>query len=116
MMIFSLSVVLFESGCDTLSKLAEQRLDTVAQALTAYTDRPIVVEGYTDSQGNEDKNQQLSQRRAESVHEYLEHRGIGPERLRAVGKGEAKPEANKDTTKKRTNNQHNENNDDRVND
>jgi outer membrane protein OmpA-like peptidoglycan-associated protein len=115
-MIISLSGVLFESGGDTLSKLAEQRLDTVAQALAAYPDRPIVVEGYTDSQGNDDKNQQLSQRRAESVREYLERRGIGPERLRAVGKGEANPVASNDTAEGRASNRRVEIIVDRVND
>jgi outer membrane protein OmpA-like peptidoglycan-associated protein len=115
-MIISLSGVLFESGGDTLSKLAERRLDTVARALAAYPDRPIVVEGYTDSQGNEDKNQQLSQRRAESVREYLEQRGIGADRLRAVGKGEANPVASNDTAEGRASNRRVEIIVDRVND
>ncbi|HEU4579173.1 MAG TPA: OmpA family protein [Polyangiaceae bacterium] len=103
-MIISLSGVLFESGGDSLSQLAERRLDTVVQALAAYPDRPILVEGYTDSQGSEEKNQQLSQRRAEAVREYLQQRGIDPARLRAVGKGEANPVASNDTAEGRANN------------
>ena len=115
-MIISLSGVLFESGGDTLSKLAERRLDTVAHALSAYPDRPILVEGYTDSQGSDDKNQQLSQRRAEAVREYLQRRGIDPERLRAVGKGEANPVATNDTAEGRASNRRVEIIVDRVND
>ena len=115
-MIISLSGVLFESGGATLSRLAEQRLETVARALAAYPDRPIVVEGYTDSQGNEDKNQQLSQRRAEAVREYLQQHGIDAQRLRAVGKGEADPVASNDTVEGRANNRRVEIIVDRVND
>jgi len=115
-MIISLSGVLFESGGNSLSKLAERRLDTVAHALAAYPDRPIVVEGYTDSQGNEDKNQQLSQRRADAVREYLQQRGVDPERLRAVGKGEANPVASNDTAEGRASNRRVEIIVDRVND
>lgn len=114
-MIISLSGVLFESGGDSLSKLAEHRLDTVAHALAAYPDRPILVEGYTDSQGNEEKNQQLSQRRAEAVREYLQRRGIDPQRLRAEGKGEANPVASNDTAEGRANNRRVEIIVDRVN-
>jgi outer membrane protein OmpA-like peptidoglycan-associated protein len=115
-MIISLSGVLFESGGASLSKLAERRLDTVVQALSAYPDRPILVEGYTDSQGSEDTNQQLSQRRADAVREYLQQRGIDPSRLRAVGKGEANPVASNDTAEGRANNRRVEIVVDRVND
>jgi outer membrane protein OmpA-like peptidoglycan-associated protein len=103
-LIISLSGVLFEPGGNTLSKLAERRLDTVARALGAYTDRPIVVEGYTDAQGSEKKNQELSQQRADAVREYLEQRGVVQERIRAVGKGESNPVASNDTAEGRANN------------
>jgi len=103
-LIISLSGVLFEPGGNTLSKLAEHRLDTVAHALGAYKDRPIVVEGYTDAQGSDSKNQELSQRRADAVREYLERRGVAPERIRAVGKGESNPVASNETAEGRANN------------
>jgi outer membrane protein OmpA-like peptidoglycan-associated protein len=103
-LVISLSGVLFEAGGDTLSKLAERRLDTVAHALGAYPDRPIIVEGYTDAQGSEATNQQLSQRRADSVREYLERRGVSSQQLRAVGKGEANPVASNETAEGRANN------------
>jgi outer membrane protein OmpA-like peptidoglycan-associated protein len=103
-LIISLSGVLFEPNGDVLSKLAERRLDTVAHALGAYKDRPIVVEGYTDAQGSDSKNLELSQRRANAVREYLERRGVEPERIRAVGKGETNPVASNDTAEGRANN------------
>jgi len=103
-MIISLSGVLFESGGDQLSKPAELRLDTVVRALGAYPDRPITIEGYTDSQGSDATNQQLSQRRADAVRAYLEQHGVEPGRVRSVGKGEANPVASNDTAEGRATN------------
>jgi len=103
-LVMSLSGVLFESGGDQLSRPAELRLDTVIQALGAYPDRPITIEGYTDSQGSDTTNQQLSQRRADAVRAYLEQHGVEPERVRAVGKGEANPVASNETAEGRATN------------
>lgn len=103
-MVISLSGVLFQAGGAQLNELAQKRLDTVVQALRAYPDRSIVVEGYTDAQGSEDSNQLLSQRRADAVREYLERRGIESERLRSVGKGEVNPVASNETAEGRANN------------
>jgi outer membrane protein OmpA-like peptidoglycan-associated protein len=103
-LVISLSGVLFESGGDRLSKPAELRLDTVVQALGAYPDRPITIEGYTDSQGSDATNRELSQRRADAVREYLEQHGVEPRRVRAVGKGEANPVASNETAEGRATN------------
>jgi outer membrane protein OmpA-like peptidoglycan-associated protein len=103
-MIISLSGVLFESGGDKLSDLAERRLDTVAQALGAYADREILVEGYTDAQGDETRNRELSQKRADSAREYLVRRGVPSQRIRSVGRGEENPVASNETTEGRANN------------
>jgi outer membrane protein OmpA-like peptidoglycan-associated protein len=51
----------------------------------------IEVQGHTDDMGNEEFNQQLSQRRAEAVREWLVEHGIAPERLVAKGYGFTKP-------------------------
>jgi hypothetical protein len=103
-MIISLSGVLFESGGDKLSDLAERRLDTVAQALGTYADREILVEGYTDAQGDESKNRELSQKRADSAREYLVRRGVPSQRIRSVGRGEENPVASNETAEGRANN------------
>jgi OOP family OmpA-OmpF porin len=63
-----------------------------------------VVEGHTDSNGNDASNQKLSQDRAESVRAYLVQRGVKSERITAVGKGESTPVATNDTTEGRANN------------
>jgi outer membrane protein OmpA-like peptidoglycan-associated protein len=103
-MIISLSGVLFEQGGNQLSASAQARLDTVAQALAAYPDRNIVVEGHTDATGSDATNQDLSQRRADAVRTYLEARGVPAERMRAVGRGESTPIASNDTPEGRANN------------
>ena len=103
-LIISLSGVLFEAGGDKLSSASEGRLDTVAQALTAYPDRSIVIEGHTDDRGSDSTNQMLSQKRADSVRSYLQQRGVPAEQMRAVGRGEAQPVASNDTAEGRANN------------
>ncbi|HTV18442.1 MAG TPA: OmpA family protein [Polyangiaceae bacterium] len=103
-MIISLSGVLFETGGNQLSAPAQSKLDTVAQALAAYPDRNIVIEGHTDAKGSDTTNQELSQRRADAVRTYLEARGVPAERMRSIGRGESDPIASNDTAEGRANN------------
>jgi OOP family OmpA-OmpF porin len=62
------------------------------------------VTGYTDSVGDEAYNQQLSERRAQSVAEYLEAKGISSGRLSAIGMGEADPVADNGSAEGRAQN------------
>jgi outer membrane protein OmpA-like peptidoglycan-associated protein len=103
-LIISLSGVFFETGKADLSSAARSRLDTVATALSAHPDQEILVQGFTDAQGDEEKNRMLSQMRAEAVRQYLGERGIPQERLRAVGRGESDPIASNDTPSGRASN------------
>jgi outer membrane protein OmpA-like peptidoglycan-associated protein len=103
-LIISMSGVLFEPGGDELSDLAKRRLDTVANALGAYVDREIVVEGHTDAQGRDQANQALSQKRADRVREYLESHGVPPQQIRSVGRGESNPVASNDSAEGRASN------------
>jgi OOP family OmpA-OmpF porin len=57
-----------------------------------YPDLRVVIEGYTDSVGGEAYNQQLSERRANRVKDYLvKTSGIAESRLTAKGYGMSKP-------------------------
>jgi len=97
--------VLFPSGNDQLSPIARQSLDRVASVLTDQPpEKPITVEGYTDSRGADNFNQQLSQRRADAVRGYLVSRGVQSERIQAAGRGEASPIATNDTPDGRASN------------
>lgn len=69
-------------------------------AIATLKDDPsvrVAVEGYTDSIGTEAYNQGLSQRRAQSVVDYLVAGGIARDRLQPVGMGESNPVASNDT-------------------
>ncbi len=103
-LIISLSGVFFETGKAELSPAARSRLDTVATALSAYPDREIMIQGFTDAKGDEEKNRMLSQMRAEAVRQYLGERGVPQDRLRAVGRGESDPIASNDTPSGRASN------------
>ena len=80
-------------------------LGELAAFLKRFEDVQVDVEGHTDSIGPEDYNQQLSQRRAQAVVDYLvnEH-GIAASRLEPKGYGESQPVASNDTAEGRAEN------------
>ena len=72
-------------------------LDQVASTLAEYNQTYIDVYGHTDSTGSDAYNQQLSERRAISVADYLAGRGVQSARIATRGYGETQPVANNDT-------------------
>lgn len=96
--------VLFATGQWTLLPIAQEKLNQVATALREQTEQSIIIEGYTDSVGPDDKNQELSFRRAKAVRDYLVSQGVPAERVQAVGRGEASPVASNDSPEGRANN------------
>jgi outer membrane protein OmpA-like peptidoglycan-associated protein len=68
-----------------------ETLDKLVASLNAYPDVVLEIGGHTDDLGSEEYNQQLSQRRAQAVVDYLISKGIAAERLTAVGYGESRP-------------------------
>lgn len=97
--------VLFTTGSSTLLPIAKDSLGRVARALgDISSDRPIVVKGHTDSQGENAANQRLSEDRAKSVMNFLVSAGVAASRLSAVGLGEGDPVAPNDTPEGRANN------------
>lgn len=68
-------------------------LTSVSKVLTEYDQTIVEVAGHTDSDGPEAYNQSLSERRAGSVAQYLQSRGIINERLITAGLGETRPVA-----------------------
>ena len=68
------------------------KLDDIAAALQADTSiTDVDITGYTDRLGSEKYNLRLSERRANSVRDYLVSKGVDANRLKAYGKGEANP-------------------------
>jgi outer membrane protein OmpA-like peptidoglycan-associated protein len=72
-------------------------LDSVALVLNEYNKTLVEVAGHTDSTGSAQYNQELSERRANSVAAYLRSRKVQGDRLMVVGAGESYPLASNDT-------------------
>jgi outer membrane protein OmpA-like peptidoglycan-associated protein len=89
--VVTLGDVLFASEQADLAEGISGSLDKLVTFLEKHPSRTVVIEGYTDSAGSELYNQELSQRRADSVRTYLVERGIHPIRLVAAGMGESAP-------------------------
>jgi outer membrane protein OmpA-like peptidoglycan-associated protein len=82
--------VLFKTGKWDLKAGAMAKLDQIAEALKGK-EQPIVVYGFTDNVGAIDMNMDLSQKRAQSVRDYLVSKGIPQDLITAQGKGPADP-------------------------
>ncbi|MGR4068125.1 OmpA family protein [Billgrantia sp. C5P2] len=76
---------------------AHQTLDQVATTLRENQNLRVRIEGHTDSVGSDQYNQGLSQRRADSVRDFLVSRGIAEHRMTTRGFGESQPIATNDT-------------------
>jgi outer membrane protein OmpA-like peptidoglycan-associated protein len=97
--------VLFVSNKSDLLAGAQVKLNDVADALTKQdSESKIVVEGHTDSQGGATYNQDLSQKRAQTVRDYLVTRGIAADRLTSQGFGLTRPIADNASAEGRANN------------
>ena len=96
-----LSGITFLFGSNEITPKGELVLDDVASVLAAHPEFDVVIEGHTDSVGDDNLNLELSQQRAQSVLVYLTNMGIHTERLSATGFGESQPIAENDTVKGR---------------
>jgi outer membrane protein OmpA-like peptidoglycan-associated protein len=100
----TLGDVLFGSGRAELKPSVEKRLLQLVSFLREHPDRNLLVEGYADSRGAEAYNLDLSERRAESVREFLTRSGIDPGRVAVRGYGERYPVASNGTSRGRLQN------------
>lgn len=91
------SSITFALNSADLNSQFYNALGGVAMVLKEYNKTVIEVAGHTDSSGSDQYNQQLSQRRAQSVANYLTGQGISGQRLLTVGAGEGHPIASNDT-------------------
>jgi outer membrane protein OmpA-like peptidoglycan-associated protein len=66
-------------------------LDDLAKTLKKYDDTNILIEGHTDSSGEDAYNMTLSESRAEAVESYLKTKGVSGSRITTEGYGESQP-------------------------
>jgi outer membrane protein OmpA-like peptidoglycan-associated protein len=98
------SSVTFGFDSYELTMPARNALNDVANVLTQYTDTRVNIAGHTDSTGSESYNQRLSERRAESVGNYLTEAGVARNRLYMTGYGPSQPVATNATEEGRAQN------------
>ena len=92
-LLVTLGDVLFAFNKAELTAQAAPRLDKLASFLQQFPDRRLLIEGYTDSVGSDSYNQDLSDRRAQSVRDALVQRGVNSNRITVRGYGKAYPVA-----------------------
>ena len=96
-LIVNMSDVLFDTAKFSLRPVAREKLAKVAGILSGHPGLRLQVEGYTDSVGGDDYNQQLSENRATSVRDYLTRAGIADGSVTSKGFGKTEPVASNDT-------------------
>jgi outer membrane protein OmpA-like peptidoglycan-associated protein len=97
------SDVFFDFDSSTLKPGAYAEVGRVADVLNRYPQTTIRVEGHTDATGPETYNQQLSERRADSVKNALVQRGVDSRRVYTVGFGESQPISSNNAANRRVN-------------
>lgn len=89
--------ILFDTGKATLDEESTRLLDQLVATSLMCVEARITVEGHTDSQGDAEANQALSEARAKAVVDYLVAGGIAAGRLTAIGLGATRPVGDNDS-------------------
>lgn len=103
-LIVNMSDVLFDTGSYTLKPGAREKLAKISGIVLAHPGLTLQIEGHTDSVGGDDFNQQLSERRADSVRDFLAEQGVPGSNITARGFGKMQPVASNDTPEGRQRN------------
>jgi OOP family OmpA-OmpF porin len=91
----------FKTGSYDLTDDSGAALNQVVDSMLAYPELAIMVEAHTDSVGDAESNQLLSEKRAQSVKDYLTSFGVEGSRIELAGYGESVPIASNDTAEGR---------------
>ena len=102
--ILSLADVLFDFDKATLKRDVEFNLVKVATILNQFSEMQIAVEGHTDNIGTAEYNLDLSQRRAQAVHDFLLSQDVAEGRMSVTGYGLTRPVADNATDEGRQKN------------
>jgi len=94
--------ILFNSGSDRLTESSNAPLDELAGLLQTHPEWHLTIEGYTDNQGDREKNILLSRKRAQAVVAWLVKKGIPANHLTARGYGPEHPLQDNATPEGRT--------------
>ncbi len=83
--------IFYELNKSTLNYSAIRHLEALLDLLKRYPEMEIDLAVHADPRGDSSQNQALTDERAKNAKTYLVYRGIAPERINAVGKGETEP-------------------------
>ncbi|MDO8412854.1 MAG: OmpA family protein [Gallionellaceae bacterium] len=100
-LVITLGDVLFDSGKAQLKSGATRNLQKLTDVLKQYPQRKILVEGFTDSKGSDEYNQQLSEQRANAVRAALINMEVSADRITTRGYGKNFPVAGNDSAASR---------------
>ncbi|HEY4819001.1 MAG TPA: OmpA family protein [Candidatus Acidoferrum sp.] len=103
-LIVNMSDVLFDTGSYTLKPGAREKLAKISGIVLAHPGLNLQIEGHTDSVGRDEFNQSLSERRADSVRDFLAEQGVPGSSISARGFGKTQPVAGNDTAEGRQRN------------
>ena len=98
------SDLLFPLNSSYLTDNAKAELDKLVNLLQDYSGASLIIDGHTDATGTEDYNQWLSEKRAESVQQYLKENGFPESNMTINGYGQSQPVAPNNTTEGRQQN------------
>jgi outer membrane protein OmpA-like peptidoglycan-associated protein len=96
--------ILFKTGSSIIEPRLFQTLDVLAELMKRYPNQKWVVEGHADNTGSDRINDPLSERRAESVKEYLVRKGVKSDNVSVIGYGSKKPISSNSTAAGRSKN------------
>src|SRR3984893_16550219 len=100
----TLEGVNFEHNSAALTVASHPPLDAIADGLKKHPRLKVEIQGHTDSTGSPAYNLKLSQRRADSVRDYLVSNGVTPDQLETKGYGQTQPAASNKTAEGRAQN------------
>lgn len=95
--VLTLTDVVFEYDKADLKPGAERGIERLSDFLQQNPERQVLIEGFTDSRGSEQYNQQLSERRSKAAAQALIADGVASDRIATRGHGEKYPIATNDT-------------------
>jgi len=100
----NMSDVLFDIAKYNLRPAAREALAKLSGIVLGHPGLKLEIEGHTDSTGSDEFNQDLSEKRAGAVRDYLVQQGISADSIEARGFGKTQPIASNETTEGRQQN------------
>ncbi len=98
---FAMRNIQFATNSSELLPSAVKILDQIAEIVNRYAGYKLKIDGYTDDQGNDFANQQLSDSRAKSCYDYLASKGVDKSIMSYKGHGESDPIGNNNSAEGR---------------